>query len=176
MQTYTIREISQLFSLPLSTLRYYEEEGLLTNVTKSASGQRIYTQEHIDRLHCINCFKRTGMTIAQLKKLFEYESDESAHIDDIIALLEEQEAQINEKLQQLQRDSAHVHHKVAHYRAIRQSLQTGAPMPVWEECEADSSACTDISSCISPTYFTQTGQIACTDIETTDLKNCKKHS
>ena len=57
MQTYTIREISRLFSLPLSTLRYYEEEGLLTNVQKSASGQRIYTQEHIDRLHCINCFK-----------------------------------------------------------------------------------------------------------------------
>ena len=76
MQTYTIREISRLFSLPLSTLRYYEEEGLLTNVQKSASGQRIYTQEHIDRLHCINCFKRTGMTLAQLKKLFEYETDE----------------------------------------------------------------------------------------------------
>ena len=50
MQTYTIREISRLFSLPLSTLRYYEEEGLLTNVQKSASGQRIYTQEHIDLL------------------------------------------------------------------------------------------------------------------------------
>lgn len=116
MQTYTIREISRLFSLPLSTLRYYEEEGLLTNVQKSASGQRIYTQEHIDRLHCINCFKRTGMTLAQLKKLFEYETDEVAHIDDIIALLEEQEMQVNEKLTQLQKDSRHVHHKIAHYR------------------------------------------------------------
>ena len=120
-----------------STLRYYEEEGLLTNVQKSASGQRIYTQEHIDRLHCINCFKRTGMTLAQLKKLFEYETDEVAHIDDIIALLEEQEMQVNEKLTQLQKDSRHVHHKIAHYRAIRQSLQTGMPMPVWEECEED---------------------------------------
>ena len=134
MQIYTIREISRLFSLPLSTLRYYEEEGLLTNVQKSASGQRIYTQEHIGRLHCINCFKRTGMTLAQLKKLFEYETDEAAHIDDIIALLEEQEMQVNEKLTQLQKDSEHVHHKIAHYRAIRQSLQTGMPMPVWEEC------------------------------------------
>ncbi|MDO5799324.1 MAG: MerR family DNA-binding transcriptional regulator [Eubacteriales bacterium] len=29
MHTYTIREISELFSLPASTLRYYESEGLL---------------------------------------------------------------------------------------------------------------------------------------------------
>ena len=141
MQTYTIREMSRLFSLPLSTLRYYEEEGLLTNVQKSVSGQRVYTQEHIDQLHCISCFKRTGMTIAQLKKLFEYETDEAAHIDDIIALLEEQEAQVNEKLAQLRKDSSHVHHKIAYYRAIRQSLQTGAPMPVWAECEGDGDAC-----------------------------------
>ena len=150
MQTYTFREISRLFSLPLSTLLYYEEEGLLTNVQKSASGQRIYTQEHIDRLHCINCFKRTGMTLAQLKKLFEYETDEVAHIDDIIALLEEQEMQVNEKLTQLQKDSRHVHHKIAHYRAIRQSLQTGMPMPVWEECEEDGTDCAPHGQQICP--------------------------
>ena len=63
MHTYTIREISELFSLPASTLRYYESEGLLPFVEKNSSGQRIYTKEHIDRLQCINCFKRTGMTI-----------------------------------------------------------------------------------------------------------------
>ena len=58
MKTYSIREISELFSLPASTLRYYESEGLLPNVEKSSSGQRIYTEEHIERLNCINCFKR----------------------------------------------------------------------------------------------------------------------
>ena len=42
-------EISELFSLPASTLRYYESEGLLPNVEKSSSGQRIYTEEHIER-------------------------------------------------------------------------------------------------------------------------------
>ena len=68
MHTYTIREMSELFSLPASTLRYYESEGLLPLVEKNSSGQRIYTKEHIDRLQCINCFKRTGMTIPQLRK------------------------------------------------------------------------------------------------------------
>ena len=46
MKTYSIREISDLFSVPSSTLRYYESEGLLVNVQRNASGPRVYTEEH----------------------------------------------------------------------------------------------------------------------------------
>lgn len=121
------------FSLPASTLRYYESEGLLTDVAKSSSGQRIYTEKHIERLNCINCFKRTGMTIPHLRKFFEYEIDEAQHIDDIIHLLEDHEKQVDEKLRQLEKDSAHVHHKVEHYKAIKHALENNLPLPVWEE-------------------------------------------
>ena len=34
---YTIREVSKMFDLPVSTLHYYEDEGILTNVGRSAS-------------------------------------------------------------------------------------------------------------------------------------------
>ena len=46
-QTYTIREMSERFGLPASTLRYYEEIGLLTDVIHTESKKRIYTQQHI---------------------------------------------------------------------------------------------------------------------------------
>lgn len=95
MKNYTIREISEMFELPSSTLRYYESEGLLPEVPKSSSGQRIYSDEHVERLKCINCFKRTGMTIPQLRKFFIYETDEAAHIDKIISLLKDQEQIVN---------------------------------------------------------------------------------
>ncbi len=133
MKTYTIREISELFSLPASTLRYYESEGLLPVVEKNASGQRIYTQEHIERLNCINCFKRTGMTIPHLRKFFEYEADEARYIDDIIRLVEDQEKIVDEKLRQLQKDSTHVHHKVEYYKAIKHALENNLPLPIWED-------------------------------------------
>ena len=131
MKTYTIREISEMFELPSSTLRYYESEELLPEVPKSSSGQRIYSDEHVERLKCINCFKRTGMTIPQLRKFFIYEADEAAHIDKIISLLKDQEQIVNEKLIQLQKDSAHVHHKVEHYSAIKHALENNLPLPVW---------------------------------------------
>lgn len=131
MKNYTIREISEMFGLPSSTLRYYESEELLPEVPKSSSGQRIYSDEHVERLKCINCFKRTGMTIPQLRKFFIYEADEAAHIDKIISLLKDQEQIVNEKLIQLQKDSAHVHHKVEYYSEIKHALENNLPLPVW---------------------------------------------
>ena len=135
MKNYTIREISEMFELPSSTLRYYEREGLLPEVPKSSSGQRIYSDEHVERLKCINCFKRTGMTIPQLRKFFIYEADEAAHIDKIISLLKDQEQIVNEKLIQLQKDSAHVHHKVEYYSEIKHALENNLPLPVWVDEE-----------------------------------------
>ena len=135
MKNYTIREISEMFELPSSTLRYYESEGLLPEVPKSSSGQRIYSDEHVERLKCINCFIRTGMTIPQLRKFFIYEADEAAHIDKIISLLKDQVLIVNEKLIQLQKDSAHVHHKVDYYSEIKHALENNLPLPVWVDEE-----------------------------------------
>ena len=80
MDTYTIKEVSEMFHLPSSTLRYYEDLGILTNVGRSKSGQRVYIRGHINRLKTICCFKKTGMSIAKLQQFFACEEDESAHI------------------------------------------------------------------------------------------------
>ena len=56
MDTYTIKEVSEMFHLPSSTLRYYEDLGILTNVGRSKSGQRVYIRGHINRLKTICCF------------------------------------------------------------------------------------------------------------------------
>ncbi|MDD7740114.1 MAG: MerR family transcriptional regulator [Fusicatenibacter sp.] len=133
MKTYTIGELAELFSIPASTLRYYEKEGILVHVEKNSSGQRIYTEEHVERLKGINCFKRTGMTISQIRTFFDYETDEAKHIDEIIALLEEQEKQVNDHLSQLLQDSEHVHRKVVFYQAVKDALEKGQPRPRWED-------------------------------------------
>lgn len=131
METYTIREISQMFNLPASTLRYYEEKGILVNVKKNSSGQRVYTNEHIERLNCINCFKNAGMTLSQLRSLFEYEVDEVKYIDEIIELLTDQQALIQKKLSQTQTAYEQIQRKVRHYKAIKDSIESGTPRPCW---------------------------------------------
>ena len=96
-QTYTIREMSERFGLPASTLRYYEEIGLLTDVIHTESKKRIYTQQHIDCMTAILCFKRTGLPIAGIQEFFRLENDIPGNIDQMVAILEEHEQNIREK-------------------------------------------------------------------------------
>ncbi|ERI83372.1 MerR family transcriptional regulator [Bifidobacterium bifidum] len=94
MERYTIREVADMFHMEPSTLRYYEDAGLLTNVGRTPAGQRIYLQCHINRMRTICCFKHAGMSIEDLKRFFAFEADEPEHIDDIVALLEDRRAAI----------------------------------------------------------------------------------
>ena len=66
MKEYTIKEISELFQLPASTIRYYEEEGVLTNIARTASGRRIFTEGHVNHL----LFQKHGNDHCRTQALF----------------------------------------------------------------------------------------------------------
>lgn len=136
MKQYMIREMSRKFNMPASTLRYYEEIGLLSDVKKNTAGQRIYTQEHAERLECIQCFKKAGMTLSQLREFFVYETDEAKHIDEILLLLTSQLTQVQEQLSQLNMILEHIERKVCYYQDIKSALEAGRARPLWEEYQS----------------------------------------
>lgn len=133
METYTIRELSERFGLPASTLRYYEDLGLLQNVTHTAQQKRIYTLEHVNRLTAIECFKQTGLPLQKMLLFFEYEKDLPAHIDDIIKLVTDQEEDIKAQMESLQQGLLHIQDKVRFYTGIREAINQDKPWPTWEE-------------------------------------------
>lgn len=135
MNTYTIQEISQKFDLPASTLRYYEDIGLLTCVERNNNKQRIYNDFHIGQLTAINCFKRTGMPIAKIQEFFTLSMDMENKIDDILDLLYEHESSIQRQFAKMQDDLAHIQHKIRHYRGIKQAIIKKEPWPLWEDFE-----------------------------------------
>jgi len=60
---YTIQEVSVLTDLPHSTLRYYEEIGLLEPVERASNGHRRYGEADLRRIDLIKKLRLTGMTI-----------------------------------------------------------------------------------------------------------------
>lgn len=133
MNKYTIKEIASSFDIPASTLRYYEDIGILTNVERTVSGQRIYREHHVNRLKSICCFKGTGMSIAKLQAFFSYEEKENEHIDDILTLLGEQKNSVAEQLIQLQKDLDHVNKKLLYYSDIKTAIVSDSPLPSWDK-------------------------------------------
>lgn len=133
MAEYTIQQISSMFHIPSSTLRYYEESGLLPNVKRNASGQRIFTNWHVNRIKSICCFKNTGMTITQMNAFFSYEDDEAENIDKILLLLKGQKTSLENQMQKLEKDYAHIQKKLRYYSDIKECLHNNQPRPKWED-------------------------------------------
>lgn len=73
------------------------------------------------------------MTITELRQFFSYEADEPAHLDDILALLEQRRAAVLEQLAQLKKDYAHVLRKIDYYSDIQKSVTQGLPLPQWKD-------------------------------------------
>lgn len=133
MAAYTIRQVSQMFGLPASTLRYYEEIGLLPAVEKTKAKQRIYTEEHINRLGAVCCFKETGMSMAKLLEFFAYEEQEQEHIDEILVLLREQEKHVAGQIEKLKSAQKQLNRKLNYYKDIKKSVDNGSAYPCWAD-------------------------------------------
>lgn len=129
MNNYSIKEISDRYNMPHSTLHYYEEIGLLENVGRSESGRRIYNDCHICRLDAIICFKNTGMSISDIKKFFTYEKDLEAHIDEITHLMEEHDKNIKNQIQLLLTEQEHIQRKVRYYKGIKKAIENNMQWP-----------------------------------------------
>lgn len=130
---YTISEVAKMFHMQTSTLRYYEEIGILTNIQRTSSGKRIYFQKHVNRLKTICCFKHTGMSIANLQKFFSYGENETGNIKEIIKLLLTQKEQVKKQLEELQNDYTHVERKLAYYSDMQKALNEHKPLPNWQD-------------------------------------------
>jgi DNA-binding transcriptional MerR regulator len=68
---YTIGQVSEMFRLPISTLRYYDKEGLFPDLQRD-SGIRKFDEKEIEALRVIECLKKSGLEIKDIKQFMEW--------------------------------------------------------------------------------------------------------
>lgn len=68
---YTIGQVSEMFNLPISTLRYYDKQGLFPEIQRT-SGIRKFTDKEIETLRLIECLKKSGMEIKDIKQFMDW--------------------------------------------------------------------------------------------------------
>lgn len=74
---YTIGQVSEMFGLPISTLRYYDKQGLFPGMER-ISGIRKFSEKEIEALRVIECLKRSGLEIKDIKQFMEWCSEGSS--------------------------------------------------------------------------------------------------
>ncbi|WP_338580504.1 MerR family transcriptional regulator [Pseudomonas sp. MAG733B] len=64
-----IGELAQVSGLTASRIRFYEAQGLIQQVQRSANGYRRYPQQVLQTLQIIQCAQQAGFSLEELKNL-----------------------------------------------------------------------------------------------------------
>ncbi len=67
---YTIGQVAKMFGLPISTLRYYDKQGLFSKMER-VSGIRKFSESEIEALRVIECLKKAGMEIKDIRHFMD---------------------------------------------------------------------------------------------------------
>ena len=99
---YTIGEIAKKLNIPPSTLRYYDKEGLLPFVERSSSGIRMFSDKDFESLSVIECLKKAGMSIKDIKRFMEWCAKGDSTIHERLSMFHRQKEQVLSQIAQLQ--------------------------------------------------------------------------
>src|SRR5262245_18580124 len=69
----TIGELSRRTGVPVKTLRFYSDEGLLPLAGRTGSGYRLYAVEALERIGLIRTLRGAGLSIGSIKKVLNRE-------------------------------------------------------------------------------------------------------
>ncbi len=97
---YTIGQVSEMFDLPVSTLRYYDKEGLFPELNRT-SGIRQFSENEIEALRVIECLKKTGLQIKDIKQFMSWCLEGSSTYTKRKELFESQKKQVEAEITKL---------------------------------------------------------------------------
>lgn len=121
--SYAIGQFSKLTGLTSPTLRYYEQEGLLS-VHRDAAGRREYSEQDVEWLHFIKRLKETGMPIREIRRYAQLRYQGDSTMQERLTMLEEHHKNVLEEQQKLAENLRKLEEKLSFYR---QALQYETP-------------------------------------------------
>ncbi|WP_195199929.1 MerR family transcriptional regulator [Faecalispora jeddahensis] len=103
MMQYSIGEVASLAGIPISTLRYYDREGLFPNLERSGGGIRRFTDKEIETLGIIECLKTSGLSIQEIKQFLDWCQEGDSSLQKRRELFYERLAVVTKQMEQLQK-------------------------------------------------------------------------
>ncbi|NCB78238.1 MAG: MerR family transcriptional regulator [Negativicutes bacterium] len=124
---YAIGQFSRLTGLTSPTLRYYEQEGLLS-VQRDAARRRVYTEQDVEWLHFIKRLKETGMPIREIRRYAQLRYLGDSTTEERLKLLEGHHKNVLAKQKKLAENLCKLEEKLTIYRqALPKEKRTREP-------------------------------------------------
>ncbi|WP_073158441.1 MerR family transcriptional regulator [Seinonella peptonophila] len=115
MKTYSISEVANELNLTIYTLRYYDKEGLMPFIERTASGTRLFKESDINALKIIECLKSTGMPIKEIKKFIDWCSEGDSTLQQRYDMFMERKVNVKAQMEELKKTLELIEHKCSYY-------------------------------------------------------------
>ena len=113
---YTIGQVSKLFGLPVSTLRYYDKEGLFPEMERQ-SGIRKFGEHELEALRVIECLKKSGLEIKEIKQYMAWCKEGASTYSERKKLFDTRKEIVEEEIERLQKTLDMLKYKCWYYEA-----------------------------------------------------------
>lgn len=120
--SYSISQVAKMMGVTPSTLRYYDQEGLLPHI-KRVNGMRVFEDEDFRWLRVLNCLKNTKMPIKKIRKYVELAQKGDETLQERYQLIQEQKEYILSQIQEYQYYLQEIEYKEWYYQ---QAIQAGS--------------------------------------------------
>lgn len=124
---FTVGEMAKLLGVPTSTLRYYDKEGLLPFVERSPGGMRLFQDKDYEWLQIINCLKKTGMPLRDIRVYIDMAMQGDSTIDDRLKLIVKQREAVRAQMEDLQKTLDTLEFKCWYYETAKKAGTTSVP-------------------------------------------------
>jgi len=112
---YTIREVSEMFDIPATTLRYYDKEGLLPYVNRKDSGYREFSEKDIQMLRVIECLKKSGMSIKEIRQFSNWVQMGDDSIKERLEMFRNRKRAVEQQMEELKKTMELIEYKCWYY-------------------------------------------------------------
>ncbi len=137
---YTIGQVSQMFGLPVSTLRYYDNQGLFPFL-KQDGCVRQFSDREIEALRVIECLKKSGLEIKDIRRFMDWCAQGTSTYSNRYKLIQEQKKRTEKEIGQLKKVLAMLNFKCWYYEQalkdgsedkVKEMIQKGLPEEIRE--------------------------------------------
>ncbi len=126
---YTIAQAAKKMNLTTYTLRYYDREGLLPNVKRDKSGNRIFTKDDMEMLHLICCLKNTGMPVKEIKQFTDWQNEGNRTLHTRNDMLISHKEDVLKQIEDLKRNLLLIDQKLDYYHDACLAYDAGSEIP-----------------------------------------------
>ena len=142
---HSIGQVAEMFGLPISTLRYYDKQGLFPNMER-VSGIRKFGNTEIEALRVIECLKKAGMEIKDIRQFMDWCSEGPSTYPQRKAMFEERKAHMEAEIAHMNRALDMLKFKCWYYeQAIRDGNEEKLAAMIPDELPKDIRAIYDSS-------------------------------